>query len=330
MLTDIEITNFRGFGNVKLNGLGLVNLVVGRNNTGKTSLLEAIAAVVDAHAYSGLPEMFRTGGGRANDGTDSSGERSYRWLVRDGAPNSNAKLNARDENGEWEVVIQLERNGQRLGPQWAMTLSGFQGSSTFPGGAAAMLRRMPRYRTTVISVQHRAPADLVGAFAEAVRPSEGEAQMESLLKKVDDRVKTVRLDYAPGSKPFIVVDVGLSQRVPLPQAGQGIARLVAIFSELLGQRPQICFIDEIENGLHYTVLPQVWRGIAEVAEQLGIQIFATTHSGECLAAAHEAFSSRKTYDLRVVQLFRVNDRTEGRVLDRKLIEAGLEGNIDLR
>jgi AAA15 family ATPase/GTPase len=170
----------------------------------------------------------------------------------------------------------------------------------------------------------------VDAFAEAVRPAEGEAQMESLLRSVDDRVKTVRLDYTQGSQPFIVVDVGLSQRVPLSQAGQGIYRLVAIFSELLGQRPQICFIDEIENGIHYTVLPQVWKGIAEVAERLGIQVFATTHSGECLAAAHEAFAARKSYDLRVIQLYRTNDQTDGRVLDRKLIESGLEGNIDLR
>jgi AAA15 family ATPase/GTPase len=169
------------------------------------------------------------------------------------------------------------------------------------------------------------------AFAEAVRPSEGEAQMESLLRSVDNRVKTVRLDYAQGQQqPFIVVDIGLSRRVPLSQVGQGVYRLVAIFSELLGQRPDICFIDEIENGIHYSVLPQVWDGIAEVAERLHIQVFATTHSGECLAAAHESFSKRKSYDLRVVQLYRTDGCIEGRVLNRELIQAGLDGNIDLR
>ena len=154
--------------------------------------------------------------------------------------------------------------------------------------------------------------------------------MESLLRSVDDRVKTVRLDYTQGSQPFIVVDIGLSRRIPLSDVGQGIYRLVAIFSELLGQRPDICFIDEIENGIHYSALAQVWKGVAEVAARFHIQIFATTHSGECLAAAHESFSSRKSYDLRVIQLYRTDGCIAGRVLNRDLIQSGLEGNIDLR
>ena len=328
MLTDIEISDFRGFGNVKLKGLGLVNLIVGKNNAGKTSLLEAVAAATNSHSFSGLPDLFRAAQNKARSQADLN--RSYQWLVRDGAVESKAKIWAQDERGDWEVIIQLERNSQNLGQMWGHSFPGYHGQSSFPGGKAAMIRRMPTFRLRSVSVQHQTPEDLVEAFAEAVRPPEGEAQMEALLHEVDDRVRTVRLDYAQGSQPFIVVDIGLSQRVPLPQAGQGIYRLVAIFSELLGQRPQICFIDEIENGIHYTVLPQVWKGIAEVAERLGVQVFATTHSGECLAAAHKAFSSRKNYDLRVIQLYRKNNMTDGRVLDRKLIESGLEGNIDLR
>jgi AAA15 family ATPase/GTPase len=103
-----------------------------------------------------------------------------------------------------------------------------------------------------------------------------------------------------------------------------------MFSDLLGQEPDIAFIDEIENGIHYSVLPQVWKGVAEVAKRLEVQVFATTHSRECLAAAHEAFAARNEYDLRVIQLFRVGDRTDGRVLDRKHIEAALSGEIELR
>ena len=89
-------------------------------------------------------------------------------------------------------------------------------------------------------------------------------------------------------------------------------------------------VDEIENGIYYLVLPQVWRGLAQVAETMNIQIFATTHSGECLEAAHEAFSSRPEYDLRVIQLYPVENRIEGRVLDKDLIQAAIDGDIDLR
>jgi AAA15 family ATPase/GTPase len=170
---------------------------------------------------------------------------------------------------------------------------------------------------------------MIDAFAEAVRAPEDERHMESLLRAVDDRIRTVRLD-AVASKPFIVVDVGLRERIPLSQASQGVYRLVAIFSELLGHKTDVCLIDEIENGIHYTALPAVWTGIAEVSARLGVQVFATTHSRECFTAAHETFAARDSYDLRVIQLYRVRDETTGRTLDREHIEAAIASDIELR
>jgi AAA15 family ATPase/GTPase len=107
-------------------------------------------------------------------------------------------------------------------------------------------------------------------------------------------------------------------------------RLVAILAELLGAPADVAFIDEVENGIHHSVLEQVWTGLGEVAERLDIQLFVTTHSYECIEAAHAAFSKRTAYDLRVIQLFRTRPGVEGRVLGRDLIETGIEGGIDLR
>ncbi len=148
---------------------------------------------------------------------------------------------------------------------------------------------------------------------------------------MDNRIKAVRLDYeGDNNRPYISADIGLSERVPIDQLGQGVNRLIAIFCELLGQRPAICFIDEIENGLHHTVLRRVWQGIAVAAERLDIQVFATTHSRECLEAAHECFSERDPYDFRVVQLYRVRDQIDGRVLPQDLIEAAVNSEIEVR
>lgn len=70
--------------------------------------------------------------------------------------------------------------------------------------------------------------------------------------------------------------------------------------------------------------------MAEVAARLDIQVFATTHSWECLLAAHEVFAARDPYDLRVVQLYRLGDAIDGRVLDRDHIESAIAGEIELR
>ncbi len=317
MFAALEIENFRGFGKLALEDLGRVNLVVGKNNTGKTSLLEAINLLARPKAIEILPGLFRANAGRV-------GDRFYGWLVRDGA--EAASLAARVEGVERRVVLST-RDASAVGAgnlvqDWDRgPLRMYRSDIFFQPDASLVVH--------AVSVQHRGPDSMVDAFAEAVRAPADERQMEALLASVDPRIKSVRLD-AIEEKPFIVVDIGLSSRVPLSQAGQGIYRLVAIFSELLGSKPRICFIDEIENGIHYSALPAVWRGIAEVAARLDIQIFATTHSRECLIAAHEVFASRPTYDLRVVQLYRIGDAAGGRVLDAAHVQAAIDAEIEVR
>jgi ABC-type branched-subunit amino acid transport system ATPase component len=314
MFNDLEFRDFRSFEKLQLRQLGRVNLVVGRNNAGKTSLLEGIVLVANPTMLGDLPGLFRA----------NSGNRYYQWLLRDRT--LAAELFGWTGGNIRQVLLRRMEPGIGL-----PAVRELNASWNTPGLLVNWVQNQPALRVRAVSVQQRNPDALVGAFAEAVRPAEGEAQMESLLQAVDERVRSVRIDYAKDQNaPFIVVDIGLSERVPLAQAGQGIYRLVSMFSDLLGQEPDIAFIDEIENGIHYSVLPQVWKGVAEVAKRLEVQVFATTHSRECLAAAHEAFAARNEYDLRVIQLFRVGDRTDGRVLDRKHIEAALSGEIELR
>lgn len=314
MLTDIHIENFRGFADLKLEGLSRVNLLVGKNNSGKTSLLEAIALIADPLKLQSLPGMFRANPKAVQD-------RFFNWLIKNGA--SNATLSA-DTGGQF---IKLQHKNQ---PPLLPSRGGSYSSYSLPnefmvlvGTAAAPLR------TSALSTSLNTPEDMIATFAEAVRAPESERQMEELLRSLDKRIRTVRLDYANGN-PFIAVDVGLGERIPLANAGDGICRLVSIFSELLGQRPQVLFIDEIENGIHHTALPKLWQGIAEAAERLDVQVFATTHSGECLAAAHEVFSERPEYGLSVIQLYALEDGADGRVLDKAHIAAALAGEIELR
>lgn len=319
MLRSFEIESFRGFDRLVLEDVGRVNLVIGKNNTGKTSLLEGIALLADPLMIKSLPGLLRANAGSVD-------ERFYRWLPKDG--DRRASL-AASGDGEARRAI-LSRGAMTTNPPGEELRLAWSNENLqlWSKGSQSPLR------AHAVSVQHRAPDAIVDAFAEAVRAPADEEQMEALLASVDDRIRTVRLD-AINSRPFIAIDVGLSERIPLPQAGQGIYRLVAIFSELLGSKPSLCFIDEIENGIHYSALPKVWSGIAEVAERLDIQVFATTHSWECLVAAHEAFAARAAgsagdYALRVIQLYRLNAGTSGRVLDRAHIEAAIAGQIEVR
>jgi len=304
MLNDLHIANFRGFEDLRLEGLGRVNLIVGKNNTGKTSLLEAVTLLVTLKQPSTLRSAYRV---------DPIEEAHFdRWLVRDGSETLEALL---------ETSIDGKVRSCHVGAKNKSASATIQAESS--PDASPWSAHIQSARNTDV--------DLIPAFAEAVRQRQGEKILEDLLRAVDPRIQTIRLTTTgQNNRPFIEVDIGLSARMPLSQAGEGLSRVLAILVKLLGEKPQFAFLDEVENGIHHTALPQVWKGIAEVAERMNVQIFATTHSHECLEAAHEAFAERSSYDLRVIQLYRVDQKTDGRVLERRLIEAALTGDVDLR
>lgn len=298
MFTSLEITDFRGFRHLKLEGLQRVNLVVGLNNAGKTGLLEAVLLACDPKRLPTLPGLLRSTSGNPS-------QRFFRWLVRDGA-SGQAEIALASANRR--AVIKMGRHAHH-------------GVSKLDGEGWGACQ--------VISVQMLKPEDIVHIYARAARLQKGEEQIQALLHAVDGRVKKVRVDVGDDGS-HVLVDLGLSEMIPLSQAGQGLNRLLVILSEIIGEKPQVCLLDEVENGLHHSAYEDVWAGIAEAAALMDVQVIATTHSRECLEAAHRAFSRREPYDLSVVQLFRVDDGPQGRVLDKKLIAAALAGDTDLR
>ena len=316
MFTSFNFTNFRGFAHLKLEGLKRVNLVVGRNNAGKTSLLEGIVSVSDPSQIGILPKMFRPQAG-------DPGKRYFRWLLRDQELLQPAMLIGEGNGFQSEITF-----GQITEKQPLQT-SGME--MLWHHGNMMLLGRPQQRKLTsrVVPVHHHSQEQLVKLFAAAVKRKGGEERIEGLLREVDPRVRKVRVEPADDGN-HLLVDLGLSEMLPVSQVGQGIYRLIAIFSELIGEKPDVCIIDEIENGIHHSMLEQVWTGLAVAAETLGVQIFATTHSRECIEAAHTAFSKRDTYDFSIVQLFRVEGAVQGRVLDREHIEAAMAGEIDLR
>jgi len=318
MFTDLHITDFRGIHDLTLSGFNRVNLIVGENNTGKTTLLEALALCAAPQEAGSLLRRFRLSSGTQNPG---------RWLRRDGCETNSSVITLTGTQDPASVAL----TAQEVTKFEAYDGRLFQAMAS-PGHVKLWRDpQHPQLSIRTVAVQHRTPQDLVSDFSIAVRSKQGEKELETLLNAVDDRIKAVRLDYeGENNRPYISADIGLSERVPIDQLGQGVNRLIAIFCELLGQRPGICFIDEIENGLHHTVLRRVWKGIAAAAERLDIQVFATTHSRECLEAAHHCFEERDPYDFRVVQLYRVRERIDGRVLGRELIEAAVESKIEVR
>lgn len=317
MLTSIAFTNFRGFARLALKGLKRVNLVVGRNNSGKTSFLEGIALVSDPSQFNILPTMFRPHAGEP-------GKRYFRWLLRDDEMVREAIVERGGDGDDAAIIFAYKTPDDRLGH-----LSGKDRVGQVGNFRVWATKGQRKLICRIVPVQHHSPEILVKLFAAAVKRKGGEDRIEKLLHEVDPRIAKVRIEPSEDGN-HVLVDLGLSEMLPVSQVGQGIYRLIAIFSELIGEKPDVCIIDEIENGIHHSMLEQVWTGIAAAAETLDVQVFATTHSQECIEAAHAAFAKRQGYDFSIVQLFRLEGAVQGKVLDREHIEAAMAGEIDLR
>ena len=315
MIDELVLENFKGFRSLELKGLKPVNLVVGHNNTGKTSLLEGILLLCQPTRGPELPNLFR-----ANQGSPDL--RYFPWLLRDGATDRKAVLQAKERSIVQSVLVKPQ-DGTKLP-------DAFYGPVTFLGRLGVWMSSVQlNLICRTVSVQYRDHGSLVSLIGKAYRKRGGEETFQRILATIDSRIKKVRIDPGEDGNQ-VVVDIGLSELLPLAQVGQGVYRLATIVADIIGEQSSVLLIDEIENGLHHSVQKQIWTGLAEVAKELSVQIFATTHSGECLHAAHRAFLERPSYDLGVVQLFRNDAGVQGRVLDREHIEAAIAADIELR
>ena len=122
----------------------------------------------------------------------------------------------------------------------------------------------------------------------------------------------------------------MRRKIPLALVGEGLTRVLLLSLAIARASPGIALIDEIENGLHYSVLVDVWRAIAEAARRLDVQVFATTHSWECIRTAHEAFSQDGPYDLRLHRLDRIDGNVQAVTYDQETLGTSVEMAMEVR
>ena len=72
--------------------------------------------------------------------------------------------------------------------------------------------------------------------------------------------------------------------ISLSEYGNGLKRYIAYVCAIWANQDGYIFIDEIENGIHYTNLDKLWEIILKTSKEANCQVFATTHSKECIEA----------------------------------------------
>jgi AAA15 family ATPase/GTPase len=114
------------------------------------------------------------------------------------------------------------------------------------------------------------------------------------LQLIDNEIQEVVLVGREKNITPILIYRNSDERIPLKSLGDGIIHLFYIILGLVNARGGVILIDEFENGLHYTAHEKVWNLVFELSEKLNVQVFATTHSYDCIRAFQEVAQKHHT------------------------------------
>jgi hypothetical protein len=372
VLKNLQLTNFRGFEQLELKQLNRVNLIVGDNNTGKTSILEALYLLLgQTHKLGAFPSVFRAfekrplGGGvyRSPAGeayASSQGdvynrpadnesvpkpnrdafERFWLWLFRDRQTTNSITVSAKDELNimrQVEVRTHPPEPGViarcfRVDPR----SNGEVFRMNANGTTSFFAVNDPSIRVSRLSVQPSSPTEDAAKFNHAVNRPGGEESAEAFMRKMEPRLRKLRYrKLETESEPIVYAEIGaLPEFIPSSQLGQAFTRMLHIYCELMIEKAGLLLADEIENGVYFANLQPFWSGIYNLVEEQNSQIVATTHSFECMKAAHLAACERAdnggTYDLNIIRLDRVDWGIKATEFGRKTMEVAIANGWEMR
>lgn len=333
MYSAIRIQGFRGLADIALRGIGRVNLLVGVNNCGKTSILEAIR--IFAAKAPGVLAAIAADRGEWHQGEDGQDATcvDLSHLFTDRGLHRPVQVEVADYGLDRSYNMVLSAKERRLRACW----SGFDGLNfdiplimPTPARATNSAEQDVQF---IGSGGLRAP-QVVKLFEDVVL-TDAEELVTQCLRIVEpnlERIATVAADRHAADSPrgMYVKLKGAAARVPIGSAGDGMWRMLGLALALVNAKNSVLLVDEIDAGLHYTVMESMWRMIREQAVRLKVQVFATTHSRDCYESLAPAVRRRASRS-EAVSILRVekNQRQAVNINDEAIIAAAERG-IELR
>lgn len=347
-LESLEIHNFRAFDQLTIKHVGRVNLITGKNNVGKSSLLEALWL----YGHQGHPSVIW----RILESRDEGEEPRY----------TNGIASDRNVDGNEleivEVIKQLfhlntyEKKEVRVGPvgntdktltvDFEELIDGQSGllrpilRSSFNNQKASYAMKFGPHQlpegisdSCVMVSANGLDAESVQQFWDNIALTNLEDEVLMALQIIAKEIERVNLlagrKHRKDRVPIVKIR-DLNTPVPLRRLGDGVNRLFGIALALANAQDGMLLIDEVESGLHYSVQPDIWRLIFEVAHRLNVQVFATTHSWDCLTAFQEAAKADEQDEGVLIRLAEKNGRIVSSLFDEEDLEVVAREGIEVR
>lgn len=300
-ITSVEIENFRCFRKLRVDGLAQVNLIVGANNAGKTALLEAIEAVASSdNPFILHRASFERGEYRRQGGVDEDlVELDLRHWFHGHVAAAGASFVIRAAGAQERAVSRSLKPVPASPPSQRFIPGGLYLSEVYPPTprrgtytelmapltADGFLDARPQSAFMNFGLQLTPPVGFVSTnrlipkqlarFWTKVELTPGEQRIHEALRLIEPQIERIAISESDGAKVLLR---GATGPVPLGTLGEGVSRVLSLALHLEVTRRGFLLIDEIENGLHWSVMPKILHFLVETAIANQTQIFAATHS----------------------------------------------------
>jgi AAA15 family ATPase/GTPase len=112
--------------------------------------------------------------------------------------------------------------------------------------------------------------------------------------------------------------------------GDGMNRMLNLILALVNAQNGMLLVDEVENGIHYSIQPDLWRLVFHTAQRLNVQVFATTHSLDCVHAFQQAAAENVDEEGVLIRLQHRKGEVEAVLFDEDKLGLATREQIEVR
>ncbi|MCM1066205.1 MAG: AAA family ATPase [Muribaculaceae bacterium] len=300
MFESIDIHGYRGIANTRIEDFERVNLFFGKNNCGKSTLLEAIfmltgqsnptlpVAINSTRGQMGVSEqslelLFHRPGNCREFTIEASGRENRRLkvrMVRQLSTQIEISKIAGAPNSAPDFAYGLELEYSRGNDEAA-----YKSSLLIDADNNGHRNISPDYTETIVSrfVSSRLPSQIESElYAEIIKNKE-EEEIYEIMRIVEPRL----LDIQLVGKDFYV-NLGDECRLPVYVMGDGFMKVLELILAIYYSSNGIVVVDEADTGIHFSIMPKLWEAIFTTCRKRSVQLFASTHSLDFIQALVKA------------------------------------------
>lgn len=377
MLDSLDIKNYRNLKELRINSLCRVNLITGKNNTGKSTILEAIAIYATKGDLTLLYQLLGERGenfrqSEANKNFTESNIRTLSSLFTNrhvGFEIENSisigtvenTLFGEDKSFDKSVSLrfvkyfdEIQRDNQGVNTSRKRTLLGNEADKQLVNFKVGVEIRVGS-SSYILSLDEDRPyrfafrglgnnesfqfirtrnidREINGKLWDNITLTEKEKYVIEALKIIEPTTERIAFIEENARERTAVIKLANSTSVlPLRSMGDGINRILTIILALVNSNNGFLLIDEFENGLHYTVQEQLWKVIFNLAHELKVQIFITTHSEDCIKGFENILNSPDNkLEGKLIRLDNVNGIIKQVEFNAQELKIATDQNIETR